>query len=331
MSTNQTTLRFPFELNQGRYLVERVFADGGGMGVLFAAKDRRCADNQVLIKATRYDGGRHARQFRYTAQEATKHILATRKILEWEKKVLVRFRDEGLNNVPNPNNFFYDRSLLLEAEHEGKTGRYRLPQEVLSQEPYLVMEYIHSKPLEKLMADPQWRQQLEVRLLTMCREILTIFIKMHKTIDLQGKSAQFLYQDLKPANILVSAEDYFTLIDFGGTTLRLGERTTEPTAGCITTGYAAPEASHGRESQIDARFDIYTLGATLWHAVTLEDPRELGTEFPKLDPQRMQGRGVSPEFVQLAARALAPDPAQRYASAAAMRKDVMERLRQLLS
>lgn len=327
-----TTITFPFELNEGRYLVERIFADGGGMGVLFAARDRRCADNQVLIKATRYDGGRHARQFRYTAQEATKHVIATRKILEWEKKVLVRYRNEGLNNIPSPNNFFYDRSMLLASEHEGVGGaRYTLPQDVLMAEPYLVMEYIHSKPLEKLMTDEAWRQQLEVRLLTMSREILTIFIKMHKNIELQGNKAQFLYQDLKPANILVSAEDYFTLIDFGGTTLRLGARTTEPTAGCITTGYAAPEASHGRESQIDARFDIYTLGATLWHAVTLQDPREMGSEFPTLDPAKLRGRGVSEEFVQLVARALHTDPEQRYQLAAAMRKDVMERLRVLLS
>ena len=326
-----TTLRFPFELHQGRYLVEEIFADGGGMGVIFAARDRRCAENRVLIKATRFDGGRHARQFLYTAHEATKHVIATRKILEWEKKILVRYRNEGINNIPSTNNFFYDRSLLLRQEHQGRAGAYQLPEDIMRAEPYLVMEYIQGKPLEKLIADAAWRQQLEVHLLTMAREILTIFIKMHKTIEVGGQQAQFLYQDLKPANILVSAGDYFTLIDFGGTTLRLGSRTTEPTAGCITTGYAAPEASHGREAQIDARFDLYTLGATIWHAVTLIDPRELGAEFPTLDPGAMRHKGVSEELVQITARALQPDPAQRYPSAAAMRKDVMERLRVLLS
>lgn len=325
-----TALSFPFKLNQGRYLVESVFADGGGMGVVLAARDKRCANNHVLIKTTRYDGGRHARQFKYTVQEATKHVVATRKILEWEKKILVRFRNEGLNNIPSPNNFFYDKSLMLKAQHQGRTGAYSLPSDLLSAEPYLVMETIHGAPLETTMRDPQWRQHMEVHLLTMCREILTIFIKMHKKIDLGGNPAQFLYQDLKPANILVSADDYFTLIDFGGTTMRLGGRTTEPTAGCITTGYAAPEASRGRESEIDPRFDLYTLGATLWHVVTGHDPRDLPEEFPTLDPGLMRGKGISDEFVRIAAKALHPDPAQRYSMAAAMRKDVMDVLRKRL-
>lgn len=323
-------IQFPFELANGRYLVESIFADSGGMGVLFAAKDRRCADNHVLIKTTRYDGGQHARQFRYTAQEATKHVVATRKILEWEKKILVRFRNEGLNNIPSPNNFFYDRSATLQSRYDGKTGAFTLPPDILNQEPYLVMETIHGKPLEHVMRDEQWRQKLEERLLVMSREILTIFIKMHKNFELGGNKAQFLYQDLKPANILVSANDYFTLIDFGGTTMRLGDRTTEPTAGCITTGYAGPEASHGREAHIDPRFDIYTLGATLWHAVTGIDPRDMGEEFPTLDPQQMRGKGVSEPFIQIAAKALALKPEHRYPVAAAMRKDVMAHLRDIL-
>lgn len=321
-------LNFPFELGNGRYRVDGVFADGGGMGVLFDAIDRRCADNRVLIKTTRYDGGRHALHFRYTRDEAEKHINATRKILEWEKKVLVRFRNEGLNNVPSANDFFYDRTATLARSYKGSHGEFSLSPETLSKEPYLVMERISGRVLESAMHDPTWRQGLELKLLTMTRELLTIFIKIHKRFDLNGNQACFLYQDLKPANILVSSANYFTLIDFGAVTLKLGDRTTEPTAGCITTGYAAPEASDGREAAIDQRFDLYTLGATLWHAVTLQDPREMSAEFPVLDPGAMRGKGVSDDFIRLCARALSPDPSQRYAVAAAMRKDVMSLLRE---
>lgn len=320
-------LSYPFELCGGRYRVERLFADGGGMGVLFLARDLRCAENPVLIKTTRYDGGRHARHFLYTRDEATRHVETTRKILEWEKKILVRFRDEGLNNLPNPNDFFYDRSLTLVAEHQGNHGAFRLEQPLLTREPYLVMERIEGKMLEEVMRDPHWRADLESHLLKMTRELLTIFIKLHRPFDLQGNTAQFIYQDLKPANILVSGQDFFTLIDFGAVTLRLHERTTEPTAGCITTGYAAPEASDGREAMIDPRFDLYTLGATLWHVITQRDPRDLPGEFPTLDLNAARAANLSPGFMNLLARALAPDPAQRYASAAAMRKDVMALMR----
>lgn len=322
-------IEFPFELARGRYRVEEVFADSGGMGLLFDAVDTRCADNRVLIKTTRYDGGQHARHFRYTCDEAENHVTTTRKILAWEKKVLVRFRDEGLNNVPSANDFFFDRSVTLERTYEGSHGSFALEDELLEREPYLVMERIAGEVLEDVMRREPWRERLEPRLLMMARELLTIFIKIHKSFDLDGRPARFIYQDLKPANILVSPADYFTLIDFGAVTLKLGEKTTEPTAGCITLGYAAPEAADGQESYIDPRFDLYTLGATLWHAITLEDPREMGVEFPDLSVDALRGSGISKDFAHIIHKALRPDPDARYASAAAMRKDVMERLRAL--
>lgn len=321
-------LQFPFTLKNGRYEVDRVFANSGGMGLLFEAKDTHCAHNRVLLKTTRYDSGRDARHFRYTMQEAIKHVIATRKILDWEKKVLVRFRDRGINNLPNPNDYFFDRSCTLPKDHkETHTGSaFSLPKRLLGSEPYLVMEFIAGLPLEDVMKDTTWRKSLEKHLLILTRELLTIFDIMHKPFEVSGNQGMFLYQDLKPANILVSDSSYFTLVDFGAVTLKLGARTTEPTAGCITTGYAAPEASHGRESQIDARFDLYTLGATLWHAVTLQDPRDLSGEFPQLDPMYMHGKGVSEDFVHMTARALATDPRKRYQSAHDMRQDVMRLL-----
>ncbi len=319
------TPSFPFTLNQ-RYRVEKLFADSGGMGVIYEAADLRCANNRVLIKTTRYDSGKDAKHFRYTQDEALSHVINARKILEWEKKILVRFRDDGLNNIPNPNNFFYDQSITLKAQHTGIQGEFSLPQDILQSEPFLVMERIQGKPLEEVMRDRSWRQHLELYLLKMMREILTIWIKMHRKFDLNGQDAYFIYQDLKPANILVSHNDFFTLIDFGATTLKLGSKTTEPTAGCITTGYAAPEAQNGHEAHIDHRFDLYTLGATAWHVITGQDPRNLGQDFPRLDPTLLQKHNISQALTHIITKSLASDPNQRYQHAAAMRKDVMQLL-----
>lgn len=322
-------MSFP-SLCDGRFEIERVFADSGGMGILYLARDMRCAGNRVVVKATRYDSGPRGRNLRYTLDEAVAHIRRSRKILEWEKKVLVRFRNEGLNNVPSANHFFVDQSLTLERSYDGKFGTIVIPDELLATEPYLVMELLPGEILESRMAAPSFREKLEVHLLLIAREVLTIFIRLHRDVPVGQGTGQFLYQDLKPANLIVSGDDYITLIDFGGVTLRLGEKTTDPTAGCITMGYAAPEAANGREAFIDERFDVYTLGATLWHAATLVDPRELG-DFPVLDPAKLVGVGLGDETVRIIRRALARDPAQRYESAAAMRRDVMERLRTLSS
>jgi serine/threonine protein kinase len=316
--------RLPCTLN-GRYEVERVFADGGGMGVIYDARDLRCKGNRVLVKTTRYDGGQNARHFRYTQDEAVRHIEKLRKIIAWEKKILARFRNAAVNNIPSVNDYFTARSLLLQPSYEGKRGPITVPDEVLESEPFLVMERIHGKPLDKLIHDPQWRDdRLEQRVLQMAREVLTIFVKMHQPIEVGSGRGYFIYQDLKPANILVSPGDYFTLIDMGAVTLRLGDRTTEPTAGCITPGYAAPEADNGREAQIDERFDLYTLGVTMWQVLTGTDPQGLGGDFPELPVSALQGLGLHRQTLALVARALARDPARRYQRAVEMRKAVIQ-------
>lgn len=319
----------PRTLASGRYAVDAVFADSGGMGVIYDARDTRCADNRVLIKTTRYDGGENARRFSYTRDEAIKHIQKLRAILEWEKKILIRFKGENINNIPSINDFFYDRSLLLAPSYEGRRGVYELGDEILHGEPYLVMERMHGDTLESLLRAPDWRQGMELRLLRLAKEILTIFIRMHKTFEIQGQKAHFIYQDLKPANILVGKADYFTLIDLGSVTLRLQGKTTEPTAGMITYGYAPPEGELEGGVRIDHRFDLYTLGATLYHAATGIDPRELGSNFPRLELGPLRRSGLGATTTAIIERALLRDPEARYGHAAEMRKDVVQVLRDL--
>ena len=313
-------------LGNGRYIVDRVFADSGGMGVIYDARDERCAHNRVLIKTTRYDGGENARRFAYTADEAASHVNTLRGILTWEKKVLVRFKRERLNNIPSINDFFVDRSMLLKPSYDGKHGSYDLDPDLLDTEPYLVMERIHGDTLEGTIASGKMANRLEIRMLHLAKEMLTIFIRMHRRFEINGQEAYFIYQDLKPANILVSGADYFTLIDLGGVTLKLGDKTTEPTAGLITYGYAPPEAEFEGGVRIDHRFDLFSLGATLWHVFTGQDPRELPGNFPRLDASRC-ARVVSQSTVDILGRALEPDPDKRYGHAAEMRKDVMMALR----
>jgi serine/threonine protein kinase len=307
----------------GRYEVGRVFADSGGMGILYLARDARTRGNEVLVKAVRYDGSEGAKNFRYTAAEAVAHVERLRKILEWEKKILIRMKGERLNNIPNLNDFFHDESLTLERSYRGKLGEYALPPDLLRREPYLVLEKIDGRTLESMVGTPELRARAEEICLKVAKEMCTILLRLHRPFELQGKTACFLYQDMKPGNILVGGDDCLTLIDFGGVTLRLGDRTTEPTAGVLTAGYAAPEGEGEGATRIDARYDLYTLGATLWHCLTGIDPRTLGGISPVLDPRALDRIPLSPRTRALVARALERDPARRFPSAAEMRKEVL--------
>lgn len=188
---------------KGRYAIKKVFADSGGMGVLYSAKDLKCKDNEVLIKTTRYDGGQNAKHFKYTQSEAVKHVQKLRKIIEWEKKILIRFKNNSISNIPSANDFFTDHSMLLQPRYEGRLRAFELPQEMLASEPYLVMERIYGKPLNKLLKSPEFRdERLEIRALQMAKEILTILLKVHRKIPVGPSKGYFIYQDLKPANIL---------------------------------------------------------------------------------------------------------------------------------
>jgi serine/threonine-protein kinase len=152
---------------------------------------------------------------------------------------------------------------------------------------------------------------------------------MHRKFDIGGQEAYFIYQDLKPANIIIGAADYVTLIDLGSVTLRLSDKTTEPTAGMLTFGYAPPESEREEGVRIDQRFDIYTMGSTLYHALTGIDPRELGSNFPKLDLRELDKLKLNQGTRQIMARALESDPNKRYTTAAEMRKDVVRVLKEL--
>jgi len=145
-----------------------------------------------------------------------------------------------------------------------------------------------------------------------------------------------IHRDVKPDNILFS-KDRTLLTDFGITcrieAKQSGRAPTLTDAGLPvgTPQYMAPEQLRAR--QVDQRADLYALGAVLYELLTGRPPHV--AENPYLvaarvlnDPVTLPSRlnpAVWPELDAVVKRALARDPADRYANAASMR-DALQRI-----
>ncbi|WP_220197393.1 right-handed parallel beta-helix repeat-containing protein [Ktedonospora formicarum] len=139
---------------------------------------------------------------------------------------------------------------------------------------YLVMDYIEGETLDKRLASA-----LDGKLpLT---DAIQIGLQLCDVLDyLHAHQPPIVFRDLKPDNVMLAANDHLYLIDFGiARFFKPGQA--KDTISLGTPGYASPE-QYGR-MQTTIRSDIYSLGATLHHAITGINPGSTPFLFQPLD------------------------------------------------
>ncbi len=130
---------------------------------------------------------------------------------------------------------------------------------------------------------------------------------------LHGRRPPIILRDLKPGNIMVTPSGEVYLIDFGiARTYKPGKQSNTENLGTMT--YASPE--HLGQTQTDARSDIYSLGATLFHLLTNIEPTPM--ETPARGLLRRLAPAVSEATEEAIIHAMRLDPAQRFQSAGEM-------------
>src|SRR5690242_11098504 len=133
-----------------------------------------------------------------------------------------------------------------------------------------------------------------------------------------------VHRDIKPENILLTKDGSSLVADFGiARALGGDEHLTQTGMSVGTPAYMSPEQASG-EKTIDARTDVYSLGAVLYEMLAGESPYTGPTaqaiilkRFTEPVPSVRRGRPSVPDTVdQAIQRALAPVPADRFATAA---------------
>jgi serine/threonine-protein kinase len=181
---------------------------------------------------------------------------------------------------------------------------------------YLVMEFIPGEPLDDILSHRHRPLAPE--------EALPIALQCTHVLEyLHSRNPPIVFRDLKPSNLMLTPDGLVRFIDFGIARF-YSARQPKDTQELGTPGFCAPEQyGHG---QTTPRSDIYSLGATLFHLLTLEDPRPFQFKFPPLT----QFHPNVPQVLEKAVhRCLQLRPQDRYPSAAALRSDLVLALRRL--
>lgn len=170
---------------------------------------------------------------------------------------------------------------------------------------FLVMEYIEGKNLLQLLQENAMRPLPVAEVMNYALQLCDVLAYLHQ------HQPPIIFRDLKPTNVMVTANGHIYLIDFGIARF-FKEGQAQDTVLLGSPGYAPPE-QHG-SAQTSPRSDLYSLGATLHCCLTGKDPY-LARERFVFSPVRQNNPLVPLELDQLIQRLVAVDERYRPASA----------------
>lgn len=176
-------------------------------------------------------------------------------------------------------------------------------------QPLLVLEFIAGPTMAEAMKDRRFSE-------TTAMTYIASLLKVAEALHLHG----IVHRDISPGNIILNPARGIVLIDFG-TSLALGIKR-QPRYGKLIfkRGFSSPELLQGRS---DERSDIFSIGATMFNAITGKNPSEFLSDSQVMTRTAIQvDRTVSEALSKIVATAMLPDPSQRFQSAAEMSAEI---------
>ncbi len=185
---------------------------------------------------------------------------------------------------------------------------------------FIAMEYVRGTNLKALL---QGDQPLSLQF------VADVISQVAEALD-YAHSHKVVHRDVKPANILITADNRVKITDFGIARLDTSNLTQEGQL-LGTPNYMAPEQIQGKE--VDHRADLFALGVVLYELLTRHKPFQ-GENltvvshrivYDHFTPPKDYVRELPPGLEPILTRALEKDPARRYPRA----RDMVEDLRRV--
>jgi eukaryotic-like serine/threonine-protein kinase len=160
-------------------------------------------------------------------------------------------------------------------------------------------------------------------------ERLTIFERLCDPVAF-AHAQGFVHRDLKPDNVMLGAFGEVMVMDWGVAKVLAGATESAPgtatdaagratTSGLVlgTRGFMSPEQASAGVVSVDARADVYSLGAILYMLLTNDEPPDAAAA------QRIEARGDVPRPLRaICAQALDAEPQARYQTVKALADDI---------